>query len=139
MQSPPKIGTSHSKSLVVQDKHAVDFAIPALPPVLSTPNLIHLLERAALELMQPLLDDGEWTVGVHVDVEHLAPAPIGAEVTATARVVQCDGSVITFQVEARDQKESLAKGLHKRRVVDAQRLGDRVRRKQAELQSGSSD
>ena len=129
MQTPPKTGTTHTKSLKVLDKHAVDFAIPELPPVLSTPSLILLLERTCLELIRPFLQEGELTVGVQVDIEHLAPCPVGATVTATARVVQTDGPVVTFQVEASDDRDQLAKGLHKRRVVAAGRLGDRVRRK----------
>jgi len=129
MQNAPRTGTSHKKTLIVRDKHAVDFAIPELPPVLSTPNLVLLLERASLELVQPYLEAGELTVGVSVEVEHLAPTPIGATVTATARVVQTDGPLITFQVEAADEQEPIAKGLHKRRVVNAGRLGDRVRGK----------
>lgn len=133
MQTPPRTGTAHTKTVVVKDKHAVDFAIPELPPVLSTPNLILFLERTCLELMQPYLEPGELTVGVNIEVQHLAPAPIGATVTCTARVVQCDGPVVTFQVEAADATEPLARGLHKRRVVTAARLGDRVRKKQAVL------
>lgn len=135
MQTPPKTGTTHTKTVTVREKHAVDFAIPELPPVLSTPNLILFLERTALELMQPYLETGELTVGVQIDVEHLAPAPIGSEVVCTARVVSADGPVVTFQVEARDRQEPLARGLHKRRVVQADRLGERVRRKQQQLEN----
>ena len=136
MQTPPKTGTTHEKQLTILDKHAVDFAIPELPPVFSTPALILLLERTSLELMQPYLEPGELTVGVHVDVAHLASTPIGATVTSTVRVVQSDGPVITFQVEVRDALDLLAKGLHKRRVVNAERLGARVRKKMAALKDG---
>jgi len=130
MQNAPKTGTTHTKTVTVRDRHAVDFAVPALPPVLSTPSLILFLERAALELMTPYLEEGELTVGVKVDVQHIAPTPIGATVTCTARVVQSDGPAVTFQVEARDEYEVIAKGLHQRRVVNAAGLGDRVRKKQ---------
>ncbi len=137
MQTPPKTGTTHSKTYVVLNKYAVDFAIPELPPVLSTPSVILFLERTAVKLMQPFLEPKELTVGVNVDIEHLAPSPIGSEIICTARVIQCDGPVITFQVEARDATETVAKGLHKRRVVNASRLGDRVRKKQ-QGESGSA-
>lgn len=129
MQTPPKTGTTHTKTYVVSEKYAVDFAIPELPPVLSTPSAILFLERTSLELMKPYLEEGELTVGVQVDIEHLAPSPLGSEIVCTSRVIQCDGPVITFQVEARDAVDTIAKGLHKRRVVNAARLGDRVRKK----------
>jgi predicted thioesterase len=70
---------------------------------------------------------------VSVEIEHLAATPVGATVTSSARVVQTDGPVVTFQVEARDEQDLIAKGLHKRRVVNAARLGDRVRKKMAAL------
>jgi predicted thioesterase len=133
MQTPPKTGTTHEKTLSVLDKHAVDFAVPELPPVLSTPSLVLLLERTARDLMEPYLEPGEVTVGVSVEIEHLAATPVGATVTSSARVVQTDGPVVTFQVEARDEQDLIAKGLHKRRVVNAARLGDRVRKKMAAL------
>jgi len=135
MQTPPKTGTTHEKTLTVLNKHAVDFAVPELPPVLSTPSVILLLERTALELIQPYLEPAELTVGVSVEVEHLAPTPVGATVKATARVVQTDGPIVSFQVEARDERDLVAKGLHKRRVVNAARLGERVRKKMEALRA----
>lgn len=131
MQTPPKTGTVHTKTVPVKDKHAVDFAIPELPPVLSTPSLVLFLEQTCRELMQPYLQQGELTVGVMIELEHLAPAPIGVVVACTSRVVQCDGPLVTFQIEARDDVDLLARGLHKRRVVNAARLGARVREKLA--------
>lgn len=133
MQTPPKTGTTHEKTLEVLNKHAVDFAVPELPPVLSTPSLVLLLERTARDLMEPYLEPGEITVGVSVEIEHLAATPVGATVKATARVVQTDGPVVTFHVEARDEQDLIANGLHKRRVVNAGRLGDRVRKKMQAL------
>jgi predicted thioesterase len=75
------------------------------------------------------LDPGEITVGTHVDLEHLAAALEGEDVACLAKVIHHDGPVCTFQIEARSGKECLAKGLHKRRVVEAQRLARRLEKK----------
>ena len=82
------------------------------------------------EALTPVLEVGERSVGVHVDVRHLAPTPPGHRVVCTARVIHVEGSVVSFQVEARDAKELIARGLHKRRVILAERFAARLRRKE---------
>jgi predicted thioesterase len=69
-------------------------------------------------------------VGTLVEVEHLAPAPEGSSVTCRARVIHVDGPVVTFQVEAHDGVEPIARGIHRRRVIDVDRFARRVARKQ---------
>ncbi len=131
MHGFPKVGSHLETRFCVESKHAIDFAQVDLPPILATPWLIWFLERAALELMQPFLDPGEITVGTSIEMEHLAAALIGAEVVCSARVVHHEGLLLTFQIEARDERDCLAKGLHKRRVVETQRLARRLQKKQA--------
>ena len=77
MKRSPRVGETGELSFVVTEQHAIDFADNQMPAVLSTPWLIWFLEHAAREAMLPLLEEGESTVGVHVDVEHLAPTPLG--------------------------------------------------------------
>ncbi len=130
MKAPPKIGDTAEIEFVVDGSHVIEFADDQMPAVLSTPCLIGYLERTARKALAPVLEVGERSVGVHVDVRHLAPTPLGLRVVCVARVIHVDGSVVSFQVEARDQRELIARGLHKRRVIRADRFADRVRRKQ---------
>ena len=97
------------------------------PPVLSTPWLVWFLEHAALDAALPFLEPGEITVGTRVEVDHLAPTPVGAQVTCTARIVHSEGPVISFQLEASDGHETIARGFHRRRVVKVDRFAARVR------------
>ena len=129
MQGFPRIGSSLETRFPVERQHTIDF--PGLPPVLATPWLIWFLERAALQLIEPHLDPGEITVGTHVDIEHLAPALVGEEVQCTAKVIHHEGPVCTLHVEAFSGKECLAKGLHKRRVVEVQRLARRLEKRRS--------
>ncbi len=129
MKARPKIGTTGEQEFVVEAKHAIDFADEAMPAVLCTPWLIWFLEHAAREAMLPLLDDGESTVGTMVEVRHLAATPVGRKVKCVARVVQADGPVISFQLEARDEHEVIARGFHKLRVIKVDRFAQRVRQK----------
>jgi fluoroacetyl-CoA thioesterase len=129
MQIPPKIGSTHESSFTVEKSYTIEFSEHGIPAVLATPWLIWFLEHVALDLVKPSLDEGELTVGVQIEMEHLAPAPLGSQVTCRTRVVHVEGPVITFQIEANDSVGLLAKGLHKRRVVRAEKIAALVRKK----------
>ncbi len=129
MKRSPKIGEVGELSFVATEEHAIDFADDKMPAVLSTPWLIWFLEHAAREAMLTLLEAGESTVGVHVDVEHLAPTPLGQQVTCTARIINTDGPLITFQLAAHDEHERIAQGIHKMRVIRCDRFASRVEAK----------
>ncbi|RMG33101.1 MAG: hypothetical protein D6725_16430 [Planctomycetota bacterium] len=107
----------------------IDFADDSMPPVLCTPALVWFLEHAARNAMLPLLEDHESTVGVEVQVEHLAPTPPGAEVHCQARVVYVDGRDVLFQFHAHDGTERIARGTHRLRVIDKARFRRRVEKK----------
>lgn len=129
MKSPPKVGTTFEQRFRVEPQHTVHFSEQGVPPVLATPWLIWLLESAALESLKPFLDADEMSVGVQVEMEHLAPTPLGAEVVCVARVVHSEGPVVSFQIDARDAHEPIARGLHKRRVVNSERFIQLVQKK----------
>ena len=129
MKRPAKVGDIGRLEFKVTKQHIIDFADHQMPEILCTPWLIWFLEHAARNAMLPLLEDSESTVGVTVDVEHLAPTPIGHSVTCVAKVINADGSLVTFQVSAVDEHEQIAKGIHKLRVIQANRLKSRVEKK----------
>jgi predicted thioesterase len=129
MKSRPKVGTAGELRFTVAPEHVIDFATDGMPAVLSTPRLIGLLERTAREALQPFLESSERTVGIEIEIRHLAPTPLGAKVTCLARVVATEGSSVTFHVEARDEHELIARGLHKRGVVRVESFAKRVARK----------
>ena len=124
-----RIGTVGEERFVVGEQHLIDFAHDGMPPILCTPWLIWFLEHAARNAVLPLLETGESTVGVIVSLEHTAATPLGAEVVCRARVIYTDGPLISFQLEAHDEHEQIARGTHKLRVIDAARLAKRVRGK----------
>ena len=128
MKSAPKIGTTGEFSFVVASEHVITFASDGMPAVLSTPNLIGLIERTARESLEPFLETDERTVGVEIELRHFAPTPLGAKATITTRVIHTDGREISFQVEARDAEELIARGAHKRAVI---RVGSFTRRVQS--------
>ena len=126
MKSSPRIGSTGELQFTVESKHVIDFASDGMPAVLSTPNLVGWLERTAREALAPLLESNERTVGVEIELRHLAPTPLGQKVTCSARVIRVDRGQITFQVEARDGHELIARGLHQRAVIRVESFARRV-------------
>jgi len=129
MKSRPPTGTLGQLSVIVGAEHVIDFATEGMPSVLSTPRLIGLSERTARESLYPFLEPDERSVGMEIELRHLAPTPPGESVTCTTRVIQAEGALITFQVEARDAHELIARGLHKRAVIRVGSFSRRVARK----------
>ena len=134
MKSRPPIGTVGQLTFTISAEHVIDFASDGMPAVLSTPRLTAMIERTARESLGPFLDPDERTVGIEIELRHLAPTPLGASVTCTTRVIQAEGLQITLQVEARDARELIARGLHKRAVI---RLGSFSRRVAAKASPAS--
>ena len=126
MKGSPKVGTTGEQQFVVERGHAIDFADGAMPAVLSTPWLIWFLEHAAREAVLPFLGPGENTVGTYIEVRHLAPTPVGKTVICRARVVQAEGAMIAFQLEAHDEHELIGRGLHRLRVIQIHRVTRKV-------------
>ena len=92
--------------------------------IFSTPAMIGLMERTCVELTEPYLDENEQTVGIHVDVRHLAPTKIGQSVTVNAELLEVKGQKIRYAVSAtNDQGVKIGDGKHRRAVIDTQRFG----------------
>jgi fluoroacetyl-CoA thioesterase len=129
MKSVPKIGTTGETKFVVEEKHCIDFASDGMPSVLSTPHLIGILERTARHSIASFLDLDERSVGIEIELRHLAPTPLGAEVTVTSRVIHAEGRTVNFQIEARDEHELIARGVHKRAIIRTGSFARRVENK----------
>ena len=123
------IGARAEMKLLVTSESATTFMGADGPRVLSTPHMIGRMELTSRDAVLPFLDAGFDTVGTHVDVYHLAAAPIGAVVTFTAEVVAVDGRRIQFRVEARDEKEKIGEGTHERAVINVAKFATRLAEK----------
>lgn len=98
-------------------------------PVLATPALIALMEQAAVRALEGRLLAGQTSVGIRIDVRHLAATPIGMGVRARAVLVAVEGRRLTFQIEAWDDAEKVGEAVHERVLVDVERFMERARSK----------
>lgn len=122
-------GLTGTAELVVEHSHTAPFVGSGRIAVLATPVMINLIEAAALKAVEHLLPEGHQSLGIHLDVSHTAATPVGLRVTATAEVTAVEGRTISFRVEARDERERIGGGTHKRVVVSVARFDERVQRK----------
>jgi fluoroacetyl-CoA thioesterase len=100
-----------------------------LPPVLSTPAMIGMMETAAAHAVWPRLPEGAISVGTRIEVDHLKAAPEGAKVRAKARLVKVDGRFLVFDVEARSGRHVLGSGRVFRAVVTPGSFLERAKRR----------
>ncbi len=124
-------------SYVVTDREAIHFMGPSVPPVLSTPALIMWMELTARDTASPLLAAGEDTVGISVEMKHLAATPVGMRVRVVSRLVAVEGRVYTFRLEAFDELDKIAEATHQRSSVTVAKFAGRIESKKAKSGSAS--
>lgn len=122
-------GLSKEATYVVLEEHTAVHIGSGSLRVLATPWMIAFMERTARDLLGEHLPQGYSSVGVRVDVRHLAPSAVGSLVTVRAAVQSVDGSKVNLRIEARDQHELVGEGEHQRVVIDEERFLRRVQAK----------
>lgn len=124
-----RLGAAGRAELVVGEEHTAPRIGSGKVHVLATPVMINLIEAAALAAVEHLLPPGHQSLGTRLDVRHIAATPVGMRVTASAEVTKIEGRLITFRVEARDERDLIGDGTHQRMVVNVARFDERVRQK----------
>ena len=120
------------KGISAQSRATVDEAVTAAAmgsgdmPVFATPAMAALMENAAMRAVAPELPDGATTVGAEMNITHIKPSGLGAEIVASAVVTAVEGRKITFNVGARDAEGMIGEGTHVRFIVDRGRFLARV-------------
>jgi predicted thioesterase len=123
------IGRSYRSQTRVEEWMTAEKAGNKGVDVLSTPMLLQLIEEAAVNCLAPILGQDEVTLGSHVDIEHLAPTPVGFIVRTEVEVIAIDGRRIQFAVAAFDEREKVAEGTHERYLVSLPKFLARIEEK----------
>ena len=132
MKPTLKPGLTHSFSYTVPENKTVPYTYPespeiaAMPKVFATGFMIVLMEWTCLQLLVPHLDEGEGSVGTHVDVSHAAATPPGMTVRVDAECTAVDGRKVSFRVRAHDGVDVIGEGTHERAVVSWDSFRHRV-------------
>ena len=126
---PIDIGTKALDEYIVRKEDtAIMFDSGGLD-VLATPMLICSAERSCKNLVDPLLEPGQGTVGTLVNIRHLAPTPVGMKYRCECEVIAVEGRMVRFHVELHDETELIGEGIHERYVIDNSRFMGKVNHK----------
>ena len=126
MAKPVPIGARGEAEETVEFRHTLTAHHEELPPVYSTPDMIRLMETAAFHALHPFCEDGELTVGTHINIEHRAASGIGARIRAEAVVEAFDGRFYTVRVTARDERGEIGRGTVGRAVINLKRFMEKT-------------
>jgi fluoroacetyl-CoA thioesterase len=124
-----KPGMQREEVFRVEEAHTARQVGSGSSRVLATPWMIGFMERNAHRLLSEKLPEGQSSVGVFIEVRHLAPTPVGSRLRVVARVVAVDGLKVSFDVEAYDELEQVGVGSHERFVIETERFLQRVEKK----------
>lgn len=116
------VGMKGAASALVQRKDTAAEVGSGLLLVYSTPSMIGLMESAACQAVAEAIAEDKSTVGIELNVKHVAATPVGMEVHAEAEVTEVDGKIITFHVSAYDEKGLIGEGTHKRAIITSERF-----------------
>jgi predicted thioesterase len=97
-------------------------------PVLGTPRLVAWAEAATVAAVANHLGADQTSVGTHVALRHRAPSVVGARVTVRAELIDVDGVLLRFAINAHDGEHEVAQGEVERAIVDRERFLGKVRR-----------
>ena len=119
-------GTVREETFLVEDQHTAYHIGSGDERVLGTPWMISFMERVSNRLVAAQLPEGQMSVGVHVDVRHLAATPVKAEIRVRAEVLEVTKNRVKLSIEAWDPVDKIGEGSHLRVVVERDRFMTRA-------------
>lgn len=119
------VGLGWTRRFTVDRARTIDF-LGERARVYATPELVRDIERTCREALLAHLDAGEDSVGMRVELNHLAPTPLDMWVELTATIADIKGRLVTFEVSARDPVDTIAQARHVRFVGDVARTIERL-------------
>jgi fluoroacetyl-CoA thioesterase len=123
-----KPGTTHTETQQIDRERTIAFMGEELR-VYATPSMCLDIERTCRQLLLAHHDAGEDSVGARIEIDHLGPTLAGQSVAITARVGELALPRVVFEVEVKDELDTVGKAKHIRFVVDTAKQGERLKRK----------
>ncbi len=123
----PKIGETNEKEYIVREEDVPEFLARQGLGVLSTPRMIALMEITSKELLDRVIDNEYTSVGIHVDVYHKNPAPIGAKLRFISKVVNVQGRKVVFEVRCLMGDRVIGEGRHERFIIEWEKFKEKIR------------
>lgn len=129
MSSAFQPGMTHELKVKTRPEDSARKFYPYLPDVFATPFLAGLMERVSAELINMHLQAGEQSVGISMNLKHMAATPLGMEIRVKTEVTAVEGRKLIFRLEAFDEVEQIGEATHERFVIQADKFNARVAEK----------
>lgn len=140
MKKSLRLGIEHEFSFLVPKSKTVPALYPEsaefqkMPEILATGFMVGLMEWTCIQAVNPHIDwPREQTVGIRIDMSHIAPTPPGLSVKVNVRLVEVEGRKLIFEIEARDDIELIGKGMHERFIIYPETFLEKVRQKSQQI------
>jgi fluoroacetyl-CoA thioesterase len=130
MKASLKAGLESRKTITVDQDRVIGF-MGKEAAVYATPRMVSDVEYTCRDMLLEHLDAGEDSVGAHVSIDHLAPTPMGLQVTIEVRITDVDRRKVSFEFSVRDPVEEAGRGKHVRFVVETAKTRERLAAKRA--------
>jgi predicted thioesterase len=121
---------SFSKTILVDEARCIGF-MGREGMVYATPKMVSDVEYACRDFLLEHLDPGEDSVGAHVSIDHLAPTPLGLQVSIEIKILEVEKRRIKFEFSVKDPVEEAGRGTHVRFIVDTAKTRERLAAKRA--------
>jgi predicted thioesterase len=118
MRGKIELGRKYQSQTRVEEWMTAEAAGNKGVDVLSTPRLLQMVEDTAVQCIASVLEDGEVTLGAHVELAHLSPTPVGILIRTEVEVIAVEGRRVQFAFMAFDEREKIAEGTHERFIIE---------------------
>lgn len=126
-------GLTSERTWLIDERHLASAFGSGLVDVLATPVLVGFCEQTARIAVDPLLREGQKTVGTSITLRHTAATPPGMKVTVRAKLVEVERRHLRFEIEAHDEQEQIAEAQHERFIIDTERFERRIAEKRSKV------
>ena len=130
MKSSLKKDLVYSKNVLVDESRVIGF-MGKEAAVYATPRMVSDVEYTCRDMLLEHLDPGEDSVGAHVSIDHLAPTPMGLQVTVDVKIAEVDRRKVVFEFSVKDPIEEVGRGRHVRFVVETAKTRERLAAKRS--------
>lgn len=127
-----KAGMSRTRRYEVDKDRTIGFMGEALR-VYATPSMTRDMEVTCRDFLMEFLEEGENSVGARIELDHMGPSLLGAQVEVTATVAEMEGRKVVFAFEVRDELDQVGRGKHIRFVVTLDKQRERLEAKRARM------
>lgn len=119
-------GLKAKQAVIVDETNTAKTMGSGTLDVFATPAMTALMEKTAWMSVAEELEEGCGTVGISLNITHDAPTPLGMEVVCESELIGIEGRKLTFQVEVRDERGVIGKGIHERFIVNHKKFQEKA-------------